>query len=98
MGACASAPETRGNSTARGGVAMSSAESLATARAKTYANGIVLTGGSRTLVETWGLQIADGGDFSAFRYVDAEACRVSRDAKDLRGASVNAAKTGELQL
>ena len=98
MGACASAPETRGNSTARGGVAMSSAESLATARAKTYANGIVLTGGSRTLVETWGLQIADGGEFSAFRYVDAEACRVSRDAKDLRGASVNAAKTGELQL
>ena len=77
---------------------MSSAESLATARAKTYANGIVLTGGSRTLVETWGLQIADGGEFSAFRYVDAEACRVSRDAKDLRGASVNAAKTGELQL
>ena len=98
MGACASALETRGNSTARGGVAMSSAESLATARAKTYANGIVLTGGSRTLVETWGLKIADGGEFSAFRYVDAEACRVSRDAKDLRGSSVNAAKTGELQL
>ena len=75
---------------------MSSAESLAIARAETYA--VVLTGGSRTLVETWGLQIADGGEFSAFRYVDAEACRVSRDAKDLRGASVNAAKTGELQL
>ena len=73
----------------------SSAESLAIARAETYA--VVLTGGSRTLVETWGLQIADGGEFSAFRYVDAGACRVSRDAKDCE-RSVNAAKTGELQL